>query len=68
MVTDRAKMIPYGQMEEIIDLGIPIPKMKVKRKMKKKKKIKKLKRQIKKLHKRLMAEILSNTMKEMTMR
>ena len=66
MVTDRAKSIPWGNVEEIVDLGIPIPKMKVKHKMKKKKKIKKLKRQLKKMHKRLMAEILSNTMKEMT--
>ena len=68
MAANRAKSIPWGNVEEIMDLGIPVPKMKVKRKMKKKKKIKKLKRQLKKLHKRLMAEILSNTMKEMTMR
>ena len=65
MAADRYKMIPLGNVEETVDLGIPVPK-RTKRKMKKKKKIKKLKRKIKKLEKRLMSEVMSNTMKEMT--
>jgi len=62
---DKVEMVPFGNKEELMDLGIPVPKMKVKQKMKKKEKIKKLKRKLKKLHKRLMSEILNNTMKEM---
>ena len=72
MVKDRVQMIPWGNKEEVIDIGIPIVPwaekvQKMKKKIKKlKRKNKKLKKKLKWYHDRWASDILSNTMKEKT--